>query len=77
MHSRPPTHPPPTHPGFFQLLKELYEQDIVSEEALLCWADEKGQASEEEKVFLHKVGPVLVGGEEGGRARGEGFADAL
>ena len=33
----------------------LYDEDVLSEEALVAWADEKENASEEERVFLSKA----------------------
>lgn len=44
---------------FPQLLKALYELDIISEEALMQWAEEKENADESEKVFLKKAQPFL------------------
>ena len=44
---------------FPQLLKTLYDLDIVSEEALQQWASEKELADEQEKVFLRKAQPFL------------------
>lgn len=44
---------------FPQLLKLLYERDIVGEEALLAWADEKTHADEDEKRFLRLAEPLL------------------
>ena len=41
--------PPP------QLLQQLYEGDVLSEEALLSWAAEKEHADESDKVYLLKV----------------------
>ncbi len=38
-----------------QVLKQLYDDDILAEEALLAWADEKAEASAEDRVFLDKV----------------------
>ena len=43
-HCRPP-----------QLLQQLYEGDVLSEEALLSWAAEKEHADESDKVYLLKV----------------------
>lgn len=42
--------------AFWQLLHKLYDLDIVNEEALFKWAEEKEHADEEEKVYLRKVG---------------------
>lgn len=58
----------------------LYDADILSEEAVLAWADEKAHADAEERVFLAKVraGTGLEGLWEGVRSgarvgwRGEG-----
>ena len=44
-----------------QLLQQLYEGDVLSEEALLSWAAEKEHADESDKVYLLKV---CVGGGE-------------
>jgi translation initiation factor eIF-2B subunit epsilon len=44
---------------FPQLLKLMYERDIVGEEALLAWAEEKTHADEEEKRFLRLAEPFL------------------
>ena len=38
-----------------QLLQQLYEGDVLSEEALLSWAAEKEHADESDKVYLLKV----------------------
>ena len=38
-----------------QLLAALYEQDVLEEDAVLQWAQEKEQADEEDKVFLRKA----------------------
>jgi len=44
---------------FPQVLKVLYDTDVVSEEAVLQWADEKELADEEEKVYLKKAEPFI------------------
>lgn len=44
---------------FPQLLKTLYDLDVVSEEALMAWAKEKEMAEEEEKQFLRLAQPFL------------------
>ena len=44
---------------FPQLLKLLYERDIIGEEAILAWAEEKAHADEEEKRFLRLAEPFL------------------
>jgi hypothetical protein len=69
-----PTHPP-LQPGeagplfaavFAQLLQQLYEGDVVDEEAFGAWAGEKQHAEAGERVYLDKVrvwgGLVLLGG---------------
>ena len=38
-----------------QLLDALYEQDVLEEDAVLQWAQEKEHADEEDKVFLRKA----------------------
>ena len=42
-----------------QVLKELYDREVLSEESLLKWADEKKEATEEERVFLNKAAPLI------------------
>ena len=42
-----------------QVLKELYDGEVLSEEAILKWADEKAEATEEERVFLSKAAPLV------------------
>lgn len=42
-----------------QMLKVIYDAEVVSEEAILAWADEKELAEEEEKQLVKKV---CVGG---------------
>ena len=42
-----------------QVLKLLYDEDVVSEEALLQWADEKEHASEDERAFLAKAAQLI------------------
>ena len=43
-----------------QMLKEMYDEDILVEDALLAWGDEKENASAEERVFLQKVRILAV-----------------
>ena len=42
-----------------QVLKVLYDDDVLSEEALVAWADEKENATEEERVFMTKAAPFI------------------
>ena len=42
-----------------QVLKELYDGEVLSEEAILQWADEKAEATEEERVFLNRAAPLV------------------
>ena len=42
-----------------QVLKELYDGEVLSEEAILQWADEKAEATEEERAFLSKAAPLI------------------
>ena len=46
-------------PLFADLLKTLYDCDVVDEGALLAWADEKTGASDAERVFLDKAAPLI------------------
>ena len=48
-------HGPAFVPVFAQMLNALYQSDILSEEAILTWADEKEHADEEEKFLLKKA----------------------
>ena len=40
------------------MLKIIYDAEVVSEEAIIAWADEKQMAEEEEKKLLKKVGTL-------------------
>lgn len=42
-----------------QVCKLLYDEDVLSEEALLSWADEKEHADEDERRFLKKAAPLI------------------
>lgn len=44
---------------FAQVLNQLYDADIMSEEALLAWADEKKDADESELVYLKKASQFI------------------
>ena len=44
---------------FKELLHLLYEADVVEEEALLAWADEKAEADATERRFLEKAMPLI------------------
>ena len=37
-----------------QVLKLLYDKEVVGEEAILAWADEKEQAEAHERIFLKR-----------------------
>ncbi|KAG6557805.1 hypothetical protein Mapa_000572 [Marchantia paleacea] len=39
-------------PIFASVLQELYDKDVISEEAIIAWASEKQQADESDKVFV-------------------------
>jgi len=41
------------------VLKELYDGEVLSEEAILEWADEKAEATEEERAFLNRAAPLV------------------
>ena len=45
---------------FKELLHALYEADVVEEEALLAWADEKRDADASERRFLEKAAPLIA-----------------
>jgi translation initiation factor eIF-2B subunit epsilon len=45
---------------FPQLLQVMYELDILTEDAVLAWAEEKEHASENEKRFLKLAGPFIA-----------------
>lgn len=51
-------------PIFPQLLKLMYELDILSENAILSWAEEKEHASDHEKRFLELAAPFIAWLEE-------------
>ena len=44
---------------FKELLHALYEADVVEEESLLAWADEKAHADASERRFLEKAMPLI------------------
>ena len=44
---------------FKELLHALYEAEVVEEEALLAWADEKANADADERKFLEKAMPLI------------------
>ena len=44
---------------FKELLHALYEADVVEEESLLAWADEKANADASERKFLEKAMPLI------------------
>ena len=37
----------------------MYDDDVLSEEALVAWADEKENATEEERSFLTMAAPFI------------------
>ena len=43
-----------------QVLKMLYDKEIVAEEAILAWADEKESAEAHERVFLKRWACISV-----------------
>ena len=45
--------------AFCQVLQLLYDGDVMSEEAILSWAEEKESAEEDDKIFLRKARPFL------------------
>ncbi|KAG1361504.1 hypothetical protein COCNU_09G009670 [Cocos nucifera] len=46
-------------PLFSAILNHLYEKDILSEDAILSWAEERGGADESDKIFLKQSEPFL------------------
>ena len=46
-------------PVFAHIVKELFEADVLSGEAILAWAAEKEGADEEDKVFVGKCASLL------------------
>ena len=44
---------------FVQVLKLLYDSDVVEEAAVLAWAEEKKLAEAQERVFLEKSGEFI------------------
>ena len=47
-------------PVFAQLLQQLYDADIVGEDAFSAWAGEKEHADAEDKLWLAKAQPFLT-----------------
>jgi NDP-sugar pyrophosphorylase family protein len=45
--------------AFAQLLQLLYKEDVLSEDAVLAWADEKEGADERDRVYLAKAQPFV------------------
>jgi translation initiation factor eIF-2B subunit epsilon len=41
------------------MLKLLYDEDVVAEEAVLEWADEKAHADDSERHFLNLAAPFV------------------
>ncbi|KAG1338014.1 translation initiation factor eIF-2B subunit epsilon [Cocos nucifera] len=46
-------------PLFSAILNHLYEKDILSEDAILSWAEEKEGADESDKIFVKQSEPFL------------------
>lgn len=42
-----------------QILQVLYDKDIVSEDAILAWAEEKQDADDNDRVFLKQSEPFI------------------
>jgi translation initiation factor eIF-2B subunit epsilon len=45
--------------AFAKILHLLYDADVLSESAVLAWADEKDDAEEKDLVFLKKAAPFV------------------
>jgi translation initiation factor eIF-2B subunit epsilon len=41
------------------VLKLLYDEEVVGEEACLAWADEKAHADDSDKVYLNKCAAFI------------------
>ncbi|CAM8898425.1 unnamed protein product [Rhodiola kirilowii] len=46
-------------PSFTQIIHLMYDEDLVQEESILKWADEKEHADEKDKEFLKQAEPFL------------------
>lgn len=46
-------------PSFAKILHTLYDMDVISEESVLAWAEEKADADESEKKFLNLARPFV------------------
>ncbi len=47
--------------GFpLQVVKLLYDDDIIEEDAVLVWADEKQMAEEDERKYLKKAAAFIA-----------------
>jgi translation initiation factor eIF-2B subunit epsilon len=46
-------------PAFAKVLHMLYDLDVLSEASVLAWAEEKGEAGEEDKRFLKLAQPFV------------------
>ncbi|PNX75661.1 translation initiation factor eIF-2B subunit epsilon-like protein [Trifolium pratense] len=42
-------------PLFTQILHYMYNEDIIEEDAILSWEDEKKEADESDKVFVKQA----------------------
>lgn len=51
----------PCLPGvvLVQVFQQLYDAEVVSEEAFIAWADEKEHADASEKVYLQKAAKFI------------------
>ena len=43
-----------------QVVKLLYDKDIIEEDAVLSWADEKQMAEEDERKYLRKAAAFVA-----------------
>ncbi|KAG0601733.1 hypothetical protein M758_11G136100 [Ceratodon purpureus] len=46
-------------PLFSQILQEMYDKDIISEDAIMAWAKEKQDADDNDKVFVKQSEPFI------------------
>ena len=58
---------------FPHVLKEMYEADVLTDEAILKWAEEKEGADEEDLVFVKKCAALLEWLEEEDDDEEEGY----
>lgn len=58
-------------PIFCAILRVLYDQDTVSEDAIMSWASEKQEADETDKIFVRQCEPFIKWLQEASEEEGE------